>query len=172
MYEKLISIDSEGKATVNEKELKLLLSAEGDRRSTEASKTARENAERELRDQIKRELEEEANLNAEEKAKKFIEKERETIKAERLAINKEIVEARFIKAGIDKEDYESLLEYVSEDKNKSLEVAEKQVSSIVKIAEKQYQNKIKDNMGDNSTPPLTGASGSQSTNPVKFVESF
>jgi hypothetical protein len=172
MYEKLISIDSEGNATINEKELKNLLQSEGDKRSTEASRTARENAERELREQIKRELEEEAKLNAEEKAQKFVEKERELIKKERLAINKEIVESKFIRAGIDKEDYESLLDYVSDNKDKSLEVAEKQISSITKIAEKQYQNKIKDNMGENSTPPANGENSRTPEATVKFVDSF
>lgn len=170
-YTKLLSIDSEGKPTINESELKKLLQVEGDRRSTEASRTARENAELELKERIRAELEQEAKLSAEEKAKMLISKEMEVIKKEKLNLNREKVENLFLKANIDKEDYEPLLSYVSDDITKSLEVAEKQISSIQKIAEKQYQSRIKENMGVNSTPPVSGVSGQTQTN-AKIITNF
>lgn len=156
-YTKLISIDSEGKATLDEKELKRLLQVEGDKRVTEATQTIKLNTEKELRDSIKSEIEQEAKLTAEEKAQKTIEKAMNDLKEQKLNFSKQQVTTMFENAKIDKSDYEPFLNFVSDDADKSIELAKTHISSIQKIAEKQYQDKIKENMGSNSTPPASGS---------------
>jgi len=169
-YSKLIITDENGKTTINENELKAILQKEGDYRATQASQTARLNAEQELREKIRQELEEEAKLSAEERARNLISKEMEGIKKEKLNLNRDKIETMFIKANIDKEDYEDLLGYVSDDYSKSVEVAEKQISSIKKIVEKQLQSKLQENMSNNATPPMSGNNGN--TNKTKLTRTF
>lgn len=156
-YTNLLSVDAEGKTTLNEKELRKLLQVEGDKRVTEATPTIKSNAEKELRDSIRKEIEQEAKLSAEEKVQKTLEKGLNDLNEQKLAFSKQQVVSMFEAEKIDKADYEPFLDFVSGDAEKSVELAKSHISSIKKIAEKQYQDKIKENMGTNSEPPKSGS---------------
>lgn len=171
-YTKLIVTDEEGKSNINVEELKKLLQVEGDRRATEASKTVREKTEQELRDSIRKEVEEEAKLTAEDKAKKTIEEANKKLEQRILDFNKKQVTSMFEEKKIAKEDYESFLEFVSVDTDKSIDLARRHISSIEKIADAKYQEQIKSNMDANSTPPANGENGQSNPKKPKIVTTF
>ena len=171
-YTKLIVTDEEGKANINVEELKHLLQVEGDKRATEASKTAREKAEQELRDSIRKEVEEEAKLTAEEKAKKTVEEANKKLEQRILDFNKKQVTSMFENEKIAKEDYEAFLDFVGIDTDKSVELAQKHISTIKKIADAKYQEQIKSNMDANSTPPANGENGQSNPKKPKIVTTF
>lgn len=110
--------------SVETKEEKTFTSADLDRARTEASITARNNAEKELREKIRKELEEEAKLTAEEKARKDFENELNKLKEEKLELNKDRARVILKEAGFDLENSKDLINsIVSDDKEDTIKKA-------------------------------------------------
>lgn len=120
-------------ATVNEKGEIVIdydaynkeLASELDRARTQASQTAKQNAEKELRASLVKELKEKAEAEAKMTADELLKAEKEAFQKERLEFDKKQVEAIYKEAGISDNEIELLTALLGEDTTKNLETAKK-----------------------------------------------
>ncbi len=122
--------------------------ADLDRARTQASQTARANAEKELREEIRKEYEMQAQMSAEEIAKQKYEQDKLILKNERLELNRERAEAILSNAGFEIDNIKDIVDsVVGEDKdatiNKANLVAKQFTEQLQIMRKKDAENVIK-----------------------------